>query len=270
MSQVAAIQMTSGADVDANLQQAAELVGAAAAAGATLIVLPENFALMPERDADRLRVAEEPGRGPVQEFLSAMARDLDCCLVGGTLPLKTGTGDRVRAACLVYAGTGALTGRYDKMHLFDVSVSGGSERYCESQYIEPGNDIVIADSPAGPLGLTVCYDVRFPNLFGAMADRGVTAFALPSAFTVTTGEAHWEVLVRARAIENLSYIIAACQVGQHPGGRTTWGDSMIVDPWGNIVKRLQTGLGYIAADIDRTRQEQLRQDFPVLEHRRLN
>lgn len=270
MTRIAAIQMTSGADVATNLKQAAELIASAVGRGATLVVLPENFASMPVRDADRLDIAETFGDGPIQEFLADSAQQNKCCLVGGTIPVRSATADRLRAACLVYDESGRLVARYDKMHLFDVAVPGRDEEYRESVHIEPGSDVVAIDTPAGRLGLAVCYDVRFPELFRALAADGSQLIALPAAFTVATGAAHWEVLVRARAIENLSYVIAACQEGQHPGGRQTWGDSMIVDPWGGVLARRPKGPGIITADLDTARQRATRRDFPALQHRRLS
>ena len=269
MTRIAAIQMTSGADVGANLGQAAELVAAAARHGATVVVLPENFSCMPLRDADRLDIAEAPGDGPMQDFLSESAKTNKCYLVGGTIPVRSEAADRVRAACLVYDDFGRQVARYDKMHLFDVAVPDRDEKYCESAHIEPGSQVVTVETPAGRMGLAVCYDVRFPELFRALVADGSELIAMPTAFTVATGEAHWEVLVRARAIENLSYMIAACQEGQHPNGRRTWGDSMIVDPWGGIRTRRRQGPGIITADLDTVKLQTTRRGFPALHHRRL-
>lgn len=270
MTRVAAIQMTSGAEVGANLNRAAELIAAAASHGATVVVLPENFACMPMREADRLHIAEAAGDGPIQQFLSESAKTNKCYLVGGTIPVRSETADRIRAACLVYDGSGRVAARYDKMHLFDVAVPGRDEEYRESAHIEPGSEVVTAETPAGRLGLAVCYDIRFPELFRALVADGAELIALPTAFTVATGEAHWEVLVRARAIENLSYVIAACQEGQHPNGRQTWGDSMIVDPWGGILARRRQGPGIITAELDTVKQQTTRRGFPALQHRRLD
>jgi len=263
---VAAVQMVSGPDVAANLKSARELLEEAAAGGAGLAVLPENFACMPMQEQDRLAVAEEPGHGPIQDFLLRCARDLSLWIVGGTLPLRD-TADLPFSACLAYDATGALRARYDKIYLFDVSLPSSTERYAESAAAAAGHVPVVMDSPAGRMGLAVCYDIRFPELFRGMLDRGLQTIALPAAFTAATGRAHWETLVRARAIENLSWVIAAAQGGRHANGRETWGCSMVVDPWGEIASRLDEGPGVVFADIDFDRQAGIRQGFPALEHR---
>ena len=268
---VAAIQMVSGADVEANLRTARGLLSECAAAGVSVAVLPENFAFMGRHDAERLAVAEEPGDGPVQAFLSRHSRELGLCVVGGTVPLRVaGEERRVASACLVYDGLGGLAARYDKIHLFDVTIPGRSqERYRESDSTLPGERLVVLGSPAGRLGLAVCYDVRFPELFrGLVAEGGAEIVALPAAFTAPTGRAHWEVLVRARAIENQCYVVAAAQGGRHDNGRETWGDSIIVDPWGRILDRLARGLGIVTAEIELHTQRDVRREFPVLDHRR--
>lgn len=264
---LAAIQMVSSASVDENLAQAGALLAEAAAAGAKLAVLPENFALMPRVEADRAAVAEIDGDGPVQAFLAEQARRHRLLIVGGTLPLSAAAGDKFRSACLVYAPTGLRVARYDKMHLFDVTLANG-EQYRESNAFEPGDTVAAVDTPLGRLGLAICYDVRFPELFRRLVSQGAELFALPSAFTQTTGEAHWEVLVRARAIENLAYVVAAGQGGLHANGRRTYGDSMIVDPWGVVLARRAQGPGVVVADIDRARQQALRAQLPALDHRR--
>ena len=266
---VAGIQMASGPNVGANLTEARRLVSQAAAAGAGLVVLPENFAAMPLREADRLEHVEQDGKGPIQDFLSALARDLGIWLVGGTLPLATQDASRVRAACLVYDDKGQRVVRYDKLHLFDVQLDNG-EKYNESSAIEAGDQVVVVDTPFGRLGLAVCYDLRFPELFRRMVDAGAEIFAIPSAFTEHTGKAHWDVLVRARAIENLSYVIAPGQGGYHVNGRETHGDSMIVDPWGVILDRLPRGSGVVIADVDSKRLEAVRKRLPSIGHRRLS
>lgn len=265
---VAAIQMASGPQVPANLNEAARLIGKSAAAGARLVVLPENFAIMPILDADRLAVAERDGQGPIQEFLATQARTHDVWLVGGTIPMRTDDARRVRAACLLYNVRGERVARYDKIHLFDVRLDSGEE-YNESAAIEPGDTPVVADTPFGRLGLAVCYDLRFPELFRRLLDQGAELFAVPSAFTVRTGRAHWELLVRARAVENLAYVIAAAQGGYHLNGRETYGDSMIVNPWGEVLDRLSRGSGVVVGDIDRRQFEHTRQRFPSIQHRKL-
>lgn len=264
---VAAIQMVSGASVSENLAQARALLAEAAKAGATLAVLPENFALMPRLEADRAAMVETDGAGAMQDFLAAQARELKLFVVGGTVPLKANAGDKIRSACLVYAPSGERVARYDKMHLFDVTLANGEE-YRESRTFEPGATPATVDTPFGRLGLAICYDVRFPELFRRLLSQGAELFALPSAFTQTTGEAHWDVLVRARAIENFAYVIAAGQGGVHANGRRTFGDSMIVDPWGAVLARHAHGPGVVVADIDRARQQALRAQLPALAHRR--
>jgi nitrilase len=266
----AAIQMVSGDDLRANLDAAAHLLAEAAAAGARLAVLPENFALMGATEAAKLAVAETPGNGPIQEFLAEQAARHRLWLVGGTLPLREPPdSDRAYASCLVYDDAGRLRARYDKIHLFDVGLPGSQESYAESRSTLAGTDTVVLDTPFGRLGLAVCYDLRFPELFRRLAGEDAEVVAVPSAFTATTGRAHWDVLLRARAIENLCYLIAPDQGGTHPGGRETWGDSLIVDPWGQVPKRLPSGPGVVLGEIDLARLRQTRERFPVLQHRRL-
>ena len=266
---VSALQMVSGADLDANLAVAAELLARAAAAGATLAVLPENFAFMGRREADRLTAAEAPEDGPIQAFLAAQAREHGLWVVGGTIPVRVPDERRAAAACLVYDRHGTQCARYDKIHMFDVSIPGRAEEtYRESDNTLPGDRSVVVDTPCGRLGLAVCYDVRFPELFRTLADEGADLIALPAAFTRPTGRAHWEILLRARAIENQCYVIGAAQGGLHANGRQTHGDSMIVDPWGELLNRLGYGPGLITADLDPQRRTDLHRDFPVLTHRR--
>ncbi len=265
---VAALQMASGPSVGANLLEAERLIARAVEAGACLVVLPENFALM-GREEDKLAACEEEGRGPIQAFLAAQAERHGIWLVGGTVPLKAHTPGKVRAACLVYDPRGGRVARYDKMHLFDVRIEESREQHVESATIEAGDEVVVVETPCGRLGLGVCYDLRFPELFRAMLDEGMEILAVPSAFTAITGRAHWEILVRARAIENLSFVIAAAQGGYHLSGRETHGDSMIVDPWGTVLARLPKGTGFITADVDMDRLKSIRRNFPTIQHRRL-
>ena len=265
---VAAIQMASGPQVSANLSEAARHIGKAAASGARLVVLPENFAIMAQQDADRVAAAERDGQGPIQEFLATQARTHGVWLVGGTVPLKASDPKRVRAACLLLDDRGERVARYDKIHLFDVRLDNG-ELYNESAAIEPGDTPVVVDTPFGKLGLAVCYDLRFPELFRRLLDQGAELYAVPSAFTVRTGRAHWEVLVRARAVENLAYVVAAAQGGYHINGRETYGDSMIVNPWGEVLDRLARGWGVVLADLDRRYFEHTRTSFPSIQHRKL-
>ncbi|RUQ31686.1 MAG: carbon-nitrogen hydrolase family protein [Candidatus Competibacteraceae bacterium] len=264
---MAAIQMVSGHSVAGNLAEAAELLSEAADRGAQLAVLPENFALMGRRETDKLAIWETEGIGPVQDFLAEQALRHRLWLVGGTVSLQASGSNRVRAACLLFDDQGRRVARYDKVHLFDVRVVGSRERYAESATIEPGNRYVVVDTPFGRLGLAVCYDLRFPEQFRAMVDQGMEIMALPAAFTATTGAAHWEVLLRARAIENQCYVIAAAQGGRHSNGRETFGDSLLIDPWGLILDRLAWGPGVALANLDRAFLESIRRQFPALEHR---
>ncbi len=265
---MAAIQMVSEPGIAANLATAAELLAEAAGRGARLAILPENFALMGRRETDKLAVQETLGAGPIQDFLAEQAARHRLWLVGGTIPLRTTEdGHRVRATCLLFNDQGQRIARYDKAHLFDVQVVGSQERYAESATIEPGNRYVVANTPFGRLGLAVCYDLRFPEQFRAMVDQGMEILALPAAFTASTGAAHWETLLRARAIENQCYVIASAQGGRHSNGRQTFGDSLIIDPWGVILDRLAWGPGVVLARLDRPLLENIRRQFPSLEHR---
>ncbi len=274
MTRIAAIQMTTGPDVPANLQTARGLLEQAAEAGAALAALPENFAFMGLNDRDKRAVGENPGSGPIQDFLSSTARKLKLWIVGGTIPLKRdgsgeGSDGRVAAASLVFDATGEQVARYDKIHLFDVDVPGHGkeESYRESAHVVPGREPRVVDTPIGKLGLAVCYDIRFPELFRRLSAQGAVAFVLPSAFTTPTGRAHWETLLRARAIENLATMIAPAQSGVHPNGRETYGDSMIVDHWGRVLARLPRGTGIVVADLDADAREDARRNFPSLNHR---
>ena len=268
MTILAALQMVSGPSVAENLAAAAELIAKAAAEGAQFAVLPENFALMGLRESDKLDARETEGDGPMQTFLAEQAARHRLWLAGGTIPLAAaGDARRVRAACLLFDDAGRQVARYDKVHLFDVQVVGSAERYAESATIEPGERYVSADTPLGRLGLAVCYDLRFPEQFRAMAGRELTAVALPAAFTAATGKAHWETLLRTRAIENQCYVVASAQGGLHANGRETHGDSAIIDPWGEILHRLPQGPGLVWAEFDPERLKQIRRQFPVLEHR---
>jgi predicted amidohydrolase len=267
MNSIAAIQMTSGPDVTANLEQVQPLLEDAARRGALLAVVPENFAFMGLRDADKRAIAEPEGSGPIQDFLAVTARRLRMWIVAGTIPLRAGEDGRVAAASVVYDADGNRVARYDKIHLFDVDIPGRVERYRESAHVAPGSAPVVIDTPVGRLGLSVCYDVRFPELFRLLSAAGAQILTVPSAFTGPTGRAHWETLMCARAIENLCYVVAPAQSGFHPNGRETYGDSMIVDYWGHVVQRLPRGRGCIVAQIDVARQAEVRRNFPALEHR---
>ncbi len=264
---VAAVQMTSGLEVAGNLQRARELLEVAASRGAKLAVLPENFALMARRERDKRGIAEPDGEGPIQSMLSAAARELGLTVVGGTMPLKIPGEERVAPASLVYGPDGQRIGRYDKIHLFDVNVPDAEESHRESAGMAPGRSIGVFDTPAGRIGVAVCYDLRFPELFRRMSGQGADYFVVSAAFTVPTGQAHWDLLVRARAVENLCHLVVSAQVGQHPNGRATFGHSMVVDCWGGIVDVLPEGEGVAAGDVDLARQARVRREFPALEHR---
>jgi nitrilase len=265
-----AVQMASGPNLSANLLEAERLVEEAASAGADLAVLPENFAFMGRSEREIVGLGERDGTGPLQDFLSQLARRLGIWLVGGTVPIVGETADKVRAACLVFDAQGRRMARYDKIHLFDVHLVETDERYRESETIEPGTELCVVDSPFGRIGLAVCYDLRFPELFRALVDRGAELIVLPAAFTALTGRAHWHTLVRARAVENLSFVIAAAQGGFHISGRETYGHSMVVDPWGSVLAELPRGTGVVAAVLDRDFQATTRRNFPCLDHRRLH
>lgn len=269
--------MTSAPEVEVNLATARGLLERARAEGATLAALPENFAIMGRNEADKVAVAETPGEGPIQAFLGHCARELGLWVIGGTIPLRVeGEPERVAAASLVFDERGRCVARYDKIHLFDVGIPNRehpdrNERYRESATVAPGSQVRVVTTPVGRVGMAVCYDVRFPELFRVLQEQGAEILSLPSAFTAPTGKAHWELLARARAVENLCYVLAPAQSGIHPNGRETWGDSLIVDPWGQVVSRVtDAGPGLAVAEIDRTLQQELRERFPALSHRRLS
>lgn len=267
---VAAVQMVSAMNVADNLALAAHLIQAAASTGARLVVLPENFAYLGSETAHVPAVSERYQAGPIQQFLAREAKRHKIWIVGGTIPLQTNIKGKVRAACLLYSDHGTVVARYDKIHLFDVTVADEPPRcYRESLTVEPGAQVVVADTPFGKLGLAVCYDLRFPELFRAMVVQGMELLAVPAAFTAVTGKAHWEVLLRVRAIENLCYVVAAAQGGQHESGRETYGDSLMVDPWGMVLTRIARGPGVIDAEFDRRHMQAIRQRFPSLNHIRM-
>jgi deaminated glutathione amidase len=269
MGKVAAIQMTSGHIVAENLTAAAALLTEAKDAGADIACLPENFCFIGLKDADKLAIAEADGNGPVQQFLSDTARRLKMWILGGTIVLRGDTPARVANSSLLIDDAGKRVARYDKIHLFDVTIPGRNEQYRESSHVMPGREPVLADTPVGRLGLSVCYDMRFPELYRELVAQGAEWLAMPAAFTVPTGRAHWETLLRARAIENLCYVVAPAQSGMHSSGRETYGDSLIVDYWGQVLSRLAKGTGVITADIDLGKQAESRVRFPALANRQL-
>jgi nitrilase len=262
---IAGVQMASGPKPAANLNEARRLVEMAVAKGAELVVLPEYFAIMGLKDEDKVAVREKEGDGPIQQFLSDTAQKHGIWLVGGSVPLVSSTPQKVRNSCLLYDADGKLAARYDKIHLFGLQL--GNERFLESKTIESGGEVVVAETPFGRIGLSVCYDLRFPELYRAM--KNVDIILVPSAFTETTGRAHWETLIRARAIENLAYVVAAAQGGYHVSGRETHGNSMIVDPWGVVLDRLARGSGIVIANVSQAYQASLRKSLPALTHRTL-
>ena len=263
MFRIAGVQMASGPNVSANLNEARRLIEMAVAQGARLVALPEWFAIMGLKDTDKLAIREKDGDGPIQHFLSATARTHRIWLIGCSIPLESQDSGRVHNSMLVYDDSGRRVARYDKIHLFSLEL--GQERFSEERTIHPGNEVKVVDTPLGRIGLSICYDLRFPELYRAMRD--VDVIVVPSAFTETTGRAHWEALIRARAIENLAYVLAPAQGGYHLSGRETHGHSMIVDPWGVILDRLPRGSGVVAAGINPTYQAQLRKSLPALKHR---
>ncbi len=266
---VAAIQMNSSAQLENNLAEARRLISEAAAQGAELVVLPENFACMEMKEVDKLLIKEQYGSGPVQDFLSALARELAIWIVGGTIPLASEDDSRVYASSLLFDSQGQCVARYDKIHLFDVRIPSTSEYYRESDTILPGNEVVVSKTPLGAIGFSVCYDIRFPELYRSMLTHGVEIIVIPSAFTQRTGRAHWELLVRTRAVENSCYVIAANQSGVHQNARHTYGHSMIVDPWGETLAVLPRGTGCLYADLNPDHQAKIRENFPAVLHRKI-
>lgn len=262
--------MVSTDTVDENLNIAQKLIIEAVSKDVNFVTLPENFPLMGKQDSDRLAITEAFGSGQIQTFLSQQSKQHQIWLLGGTIPLKSAKPDRVLAASLLYNPKGECVAHYDKIHLFDVLVDESSnESYKESNTFEPGNELVVAQTEIGNIGLSVCYDLRFPELYRKMHDNNVQIITTPSAFTATTGEVHWESLIRARAIENLCYVIASNQGGTHVNERETWGHSMIVDPWGTILASVEKGNGVAIAAIDLDKQAKLRNSFPALSHIKL-
>lgn len=265
MAKIAGIQMASGPNVSANLSEAERLIEIAVNQGAKLIALPEYFAIMGLKDTDKVAVREKEGNGPIQRFLAKTAKKYQIWIIAGSVPLESSVKNKVRNSCLVYDDKGKQVARYDKIHLFGLDL--GNEHYHEETTIEPGGEVVTLDTPFGKIGLSICYDLRFPELYRAMG--AVDIIVIPAAFTETTGKAHWETLIRARAIENLAYVLAPAQGGYHMSGRETHGDSMIVDPWGVVLDRLPRGSGVVVASINPGYLASLRKSLPALKHRSL-
>lgn len=268
MANVAVLQWVSSSNVQANLRGLSTYFAQAKERGAVLIVLPENFAFMGMNEKDKLTIAETFGVGEIQQAVHLLAKQYQLWVIAGTMPIKC-SNDKVKASCLVYDDCGVCVARYDKIHLFDVTVSEG-EAHQESLTIQRGEELVVVDTPIGCVGLSVCYDVRFPELYRQLVMKGAEVLSIPSAFTAATGMAHWEILLRARAIENLCYVVAANQGGVHQNGRTTHGHSMIIEPWGKIIAEQKSGVGLIVADIDLQRVRHLREQFPCNEHHVIN
>jgi nitrilase len=267
LPRIAALQMTSGMDVAANLAAARRLLEAAREAGACVALLPENFAFMGRSEAERRQVVEKPGDGPIQQAMSEAARSLGLWIIAGTTPIALPDDPRPANACLVFDDHGRRVARYDKIHLFDVYLPGRDEGYRESANAAPGREPVVVETPAGKVGLSVCYDLRFPELYRRLVAGGAEILSVPAAFTAPTGRAHWEVLLRARAVENLCYVVAAAQSGLHPNGRETYGDTLVADYWGRVLRRRPRGSGVVVAEVDREAQQRTRRSFPALSHR---
>ena len=262
---VAAVQMVSAPELAPNLEAAARLIAAAAAAGARLVALPEYFCILGRHETDKVKLREADGSGPIQDFLAKAASSNRVWLVGGTIPLVSSSEEKVRNACLVFDSEGRRVARYDKIHLFGLDLE--DQRFDEARTIEAGDQPVVLDTPFGRIGLSVCYDLRFPELYRAAGP--VDAWLVPSAFTAVTGAAHWELLLRARAVENQCYVIAPAQGGLHPNGRRTHGHSMVVDPWGVVLASRAEGEGVVLAELDAGRLAEVRQSLPALQHRKL-
>lgn len=263
---IAAIQMVSATDLQRNLDTAGQWLAQAAAQGAELAVLPEYFCVMGWKDTDKLQIQETAGSGLIQDFLSYSARHLGLWIVGGTLPLATGDPGRARNASLAYAPSGQCVARYDKIHLF--RFAQGREAYDETRVLAPGTqpvafELASRDGHVYTIGMSVCYDLRFPELYRALK---ADVLLVPSAFTYTTGQAHWEVLLRARAVENLAYVVAAAQGGTHENGRRTWGHSMLVDPWGQILAQQPQGAGLVMGEVLDEHLRHMRSSLPALNH----
>lgn len=270
MSIITAIQMCSSDNVDDNLKIASQCIRVAASKGAKCIVLPEMFAFIGKKPADVLGVKENWGGGKIQDFISTLSAQLNIWIVAGTMPIASDNPNKISASCIVFDAKGNAVARYDKIHLFDAVISE-KESYKESDTTEAGSKVVVIDTPLGHLGLAVCYDIRFPMLFTALRNQGAEMIAIPAAFTVKTGEAHWKLLLQARAVENFCYMVGACQGGTHASGRKTYGHSMIIDPWGTVIQEVNASTNpIICADIDLKKLHEIRKLMPVHQHQKIN
>ena len=268
MIRAAAIQMASGSIISANLGEAEKQIELAVADGAELIVLPENFGMIGVHPKDVVAFREQSGQGELQAFLAEQARTHQVVIAGGSIPMATDDPTRFRNTLLVFNADGEQLARYDKIHLFDVTLPENGNRYCESDVIEPGDAVVVVDTGRFKLGLSICYDLRFPEMFRLLQEKGAEVIVVPAAFTAETGLAHWHTLLKARAIENLCFIVASAQGGYHVNGRETYGHSIIIDPWGKVLGELPAGSGFVAADLNLDYLRHIRERFPVLDHRR--
>ncbi len=266
MSSIASIQLSSGPNIQANRSEVSKYLEEISRTKSKLVVLPENFAFMPEDDSYFIENAEVLGSGPIQEFISENAKKYKLWIIAGTIPIKTKSPNKVTSTTLVYNDAGDIVSRYDKIHLFDVELPNSNESYNESEFFVPGKDLKVVETPVGIVGLSICYDLRFPELFRLLHSSNVEIIVLPAAFTEQTGKVHWETLVRTRAIENLCYVVTSCQDGYHISGRQTHGNSMIVNPWGQIISRIPGGSGFIESEINHKQLKSIREKFPVLEH----
>jgi nitrilase len=269
MSKVSAIQLNSGPNVKVNLYDVKTFIEQIADLGSKMVVLPENFALMPENDADYIKHAEELGDGQIQNYLSDLASSYKIWIVGGTIPIRSKDKDRVMASTITFNEKGEQVSLYNKIHLFDVTLPKSKESYNESKYFMAGDKIEVIDTPIGRAGIACCYDLRFPELFRLQHEQKIDVIILPASFTQQTGKVHWETLIKARAIENLSFVVSSCQGGYHINGKKTFGHTMIVNPWGQTLDLLENGKGFISSDIDLSQLKSIRENFPVLEHMKL-
>lgn len=269
MPKIAAIQMCSSCVVDKNLETASTLLEKASAQSAELVVLPEMFPLIGKESTYKLSVKEKYGSGNIQSFLSEHAARLNIWIVGGAIPISCQNDNKIKVASIVFDNKGKAIARYDKIHLFDATISE-NEAYKESDTAEPGSELVVVNTPVGKLGLSICYDIRFPALFTHLQNLGAEVIAVPSAFPVKTGEAHWKLLTRTRAVENFCYVIGACQGGTHDSGRITYGHTLIVEPWGSVIEEaVEPGNAVICANIDLEKVQTIRASMPVNKHQKI-